>query len=923
MRTLFLLLCLSLASASAQTPEFWPGAQYDPALPTVQKVLGFAPGERVATHAEIGRYFDALAQAAPSRLKIFEYGRTWERRRLFYAVLGSEANIRRIAEIKDGMKRLADPRKTPPAEARKLFASLPAVIALSYGVHGNEISSPDAAMMAAYHLLAARNDSLVDAVLRDVVILIDPLQNPDGRDRFVHNFTQNEGLEPDPFPLAAERQEPWPGGRSNHYLFDMNRDWFALTQPETRGRVKYLLDWLPLVHVDLHEMGTDSTYFFAPGAQPYNPHLTKEQKDQMSWFGRNNARWFDQFGFPYFTREVFDEFYPGYGASWPWYYGGMGMTYENASVRGLVVRKSDDSLYTFRDSVRKHFVASIATCETAHQNRARLLENFYEFNRTAVEEGRSEPVKELILPRRGDVSAVDKLAHLLAEQGVEVRRARAPFKNGDQEYPAGSYAILMAQPRKRFLRVVMDPEIPMDPEFLKEQERRRAKKLPDQIYDVTAWSLPMLYNVECVRASSPSQGDFTPIAGPYQPQGAVSGKAAVAYLVPWGSQAAARFFSAAVRADLKLLTANKPFTQNGRKYPSGTLILLVKQNSASIHDTVARLAKESGAEVAATDSSWVDDGIDFGSNNVFTVKKPAIAMVWDQPASSQSAGHTRFVIERLYNYPVTVVRAQALANADLSKFNVLIFPDSGGFGASGGYAQAFSGPALDRLKAWVRAGGVLVGIGGALGFLSSPQAALLAIQQEALARETTPPARPAEAAKPSASNQQAPATAAPAAPAAAPPGPAPGRIFTKLEDFEKAIQADRELPDAVAGVMLRARVDPELWITAGLPETLHVLLSGRAIYSPIKRDRGVNAAVFSGPEDLVASGYLWAENRKQLAYKPFVVVQNEGRGAVVGFTADPNYRAFMDGLNVLFLNAVFRGPSSTGRGGGPGELEIQ
>jgi hypothetical protein len=913
MRELFLLVCLLPAPALAQKAEFWPGAQYDPAVPAVEKVLGFSLGERLATHAEIGRYFEALSQAAPGRLKIFEYGRTWERRRLFYAVLGSEANLRRIAEIKDGMKRLGDPRTTAPGEARKLAESLPAVISLAYAVHGNEGSSPDAAMMTAYHLLAARNDKLVEAVLRDVVVLIDPLQNPDGRERFVHNYTQNEGLEPDPFPPAAERQEPWPGGRSNHYLFDMNRDWFALTQPETRGRVKYLLEWRPLAIADFHEMGTDSTYFFAPGAEPHNPHLVKGHKELMTWFGRNNAKWFDHFGFPYFTREVFDEFYPGYGASWPWYYGGIGMTYENAAVRGLVVRKSDESLYTFRESVRRHFVASIATSEAAQQNRRKLLEAFHDFNRTAVEEGRSEEVKELILPRRGDASAVDKLAHLLAEQGVEVRRARAAFNNGDQQYPAGSYAILMAQPRKRFLRAVMDPNIPMDAEFVKEQERRRKKKLPDQIYDVTAWSLPMLYNVECIRAGVPSQGDFTLVAGPYQPQGAVPAKAAVAYLIPWGTQAAGRFLAAAIRADLKLLTANKPFTQSGRKHPSGTLIVLVKHNGPAVHDVVARLAKESGAEVAATDSSWVEDGIDFGSNHTFPVKKPAIVMAWDQPVSSLSAGHTRFVLERMYNYPVTVVRTQALANADLSKFNVLILPDSGGFGGGGGYGQAFTGAALDRLKAWVRAGGVLVGIGGALGFLSSPQAGLLAVEQEGLAREPAAAARPADPAKP----------ATPAASPAAPAGPAPGRIFTKLEDFEKAVQADREMPDAAAGVMLRARTDPEHWVTAGLPETLHALLSGRAIYSPIKRDRGVNAVVFSAPESLVASGYLWEENRKQLAYKPFVAVQSEGRGAVVGFTADPNYRAFMDGLNVLFLNAVLRGPSAAGRAGGMGEMEFR
>lgn len=899
MRKLAVVFFVCFLPVAAQKFEFWPGAQYDPAIPSPEKVLGFETGKRHATHADIVRYFETLADAAPARMRVFEYARTWEGRKLIYAVIASEPNLRRIGEIKAGVQQLADPRKTSAADAQKLLGSAPVVIGLSYGVHGNEISSPDAAMLTAYHLLASQGDKLVDEVLANVVVLIDPLQNPDGRDRFIHNFRMNEGLEPDASPVAAERAEPWPGGRSNHYLFDMNRDWFALTQPETRGRIQYLSEWLPLIHVDLHEMGTESTYFFAPGSAPYNPHLTPAQKDQMSWFGKNNAKWFDKFGYAYFTREVFDEFYPGYGASWPWYYGGMGMTYENASVRGLVVRKQDDSLYTFEDSVKRHFVASVSTCEAAAQNRRRLLENFWNYTRAAIDEGAKEPVKEYILPRRGDVSAVDKLAHNLAIQGIEVRQARAAFRNGAKDYPAGSYTVLAAQPRKRLVRALLDPETPMDADFVKEQERRRKKNLRDQIYDVTAWSLPMLYNVESVNAAEVSPGDFTPVTGPYQPAGTVSGRAEVAYLVPWGSQASGRFLTAALRAGVKLLSANKAFTQNGRHYPSGTLIAIVKDNPATLHDIVTRLAAASGAEVVAANSSWVDDGINFGSNNVARLKPPAIALVWDSPTSSISAGQTRFVLERQYDYPVSAVRAGSLGSADLSKFDVLIVP-SGGMGA--GYATALGGATADRIKAWVRAGGVLVGVGSAVSWLSSPPIGLLAVQQEALPQDSATPQRPAEGAKPAAG-------ASPAAAATPPDGPVPGKILASEDDFRKAIRGDRELPDPVAGVLLRARVDPETWITAGLPQTLHVLFDGRAIFTPVKRDKGVNAVVFEEPSKLLASGYLWEENRKQLPFKPFVLVQSEGRGTVVGFTADPNFRAYMDGLNVLFLNAVFRGPA--------------
>jgi hypothetical protein len=407
---------------------------------------------------------------------------------------------------------------------------------------------------------------------------------------------------------------------------------------------------------------------------------------------------------------------------------------------------------------------------------------------------------------------------------------------------------------------------------------------------VTAWSLPMLYNVEAVGTAEVSQGQFgmVPATG-YQPKGAAPGKAELAYLVPWGTQAAGRFLAAALRADLKILSVNRGFTQEGRKFPSGTLVVMVAQNPASVHETVAKLAAASGAEVVTTGSGWVEEGVNFGSNRVARLKRPRVAMVWDQPTSSLAAGHTRFVLERMYGYPVTALRGQSLGMVDLSKFDVLIMP------SGGNYAGVLGGGTAERLKTWVRGGGVVIGVGGAVGYLSSQQVGLLSLQQEGLApKDGSTPGRPVAEAKPA-------------------PGPAPGKIFEKYEDYEKAIRADRELPPDVAGVLVRAKPDPDAWISAGLPETLHVLVDGRAIYSPLKSNQGLNAVIYAGPEELLASGLLWEENRKQLAYKPFVVVQDEGRGAVIGFTADPNFRAYMDGLNVLFLNAVFRAPALGGR----------
>ena len=307
-----------------------------------------------------------------------------------------------------------------------------------HAVHGDEISSSDAALMEAYHLLAARGDAAVDAILRESIVIIDPLQNPDGRARFVSTNLQGEAATPDAEPYAVEHDQPWPGGRSNHYLFDMNRDWFAQTQPETRGRAALYREFWPHVVVDLHEMGGDSSYYFAPPADPLNPHITKNQQKWFDAFGRANGAMFDARGFAYFIREVYDSFYPGYGESWPIFQGAIGMTYEQASARGLRYRRDDGAVLSYRDGVLHHFTAAITTAETAAKNRAAILRDFYDYRRSAVSEGETGPVREYLLVPGADPSRAERLARLLADAGhrgvarrraVPARHAHAPGRH--------------------------------------------------------------------------------------------------------------------------------------------------------------------------------------------------------------------------------------------------------------------------------------------------------------------------------------------------------------------------------------------------------------------------------------------------------------------------------------------------------------
>lgn len=880
LRTLILGFVVVIARAGiaeAQEPEFWPGVTYDPAVPTMEQVLGHAPGASIVSHVEMLRYLQTLVEARPSQIRMHEYGRTWEDRSLVYVVVGSAENIARAPEIQRDMKRLSDPRTIGDADARAIIENQPAITWLAYGVHGNEISSPDAGLYTAYHLLAARNDELVDTILAESLVIIVPTQNPDGRDRFVHHYRMNEGIAPRPHPAAAEHDEPWPGGRTNHYYFDLNRDWLALTQPETRGHVRAYQEWFPQIFVDLHEMGGNSTYYFAPEARPYNPHITSAQREALDLYGRNNARWFDEFGFLYFTREVYDAFYPGYGASWPLFHGSIATTYEQASARGLVFARNDGTQLHFRDGIRHHFVASIATAETTARNRKRQLESFWEYRRSAIVEGRTEPVKAFVVVNEGNTSAVQKLAGIFAEHGVEVSRALANFEGCGRSLPRGSLMIDLAQPTKRLVRTLLDPDVPMEPDFLAEQERRRRKNLPDEIYDVTGWSLAQMFDVEAVTCSDVPTGDFEPAGDERIRPGSIEGgRAELAYLVPWGTAASGRLLSAALEMDLWVLSADKTIQQSGRTYPTGTLIFMVDQNPPDLHETLERLARESGAEIIATDTGWVEGGINFGSNNAQHVRKPEVALAWDRPTSAYSAGATRFVLEGQYGYPVTPVRTRRLATTDLTAFDVVILPE-------GDYESVLDDDATVHLKEWIEDGGTLIGLGTALGYLTESE--LLATTSETQAKTQSEKSTADEG-----------------------DTPEPKLLDTEA-DYLRAIEPEEERPDPVAGVVVRAELDPDHWMNAGMDETVHALVRGRAIYTPLTLDEGQNPAIFSGPDDLVASGYLWEENRNQLAYKPLTMVQAHGRGLVIGFTADPNYRAYLDGLNTLFLNAVFRGPA--------------
>ncbi len=884
---LFSLWLTPALAQVAQEPPLWPGAKYDPSIPAIKTVLGHDHGEVITPPEGVAQYLEALQKAAPTRSRLIEYARSWEGRPLWLFVIGSPERIARLDQVKADLQRFADPRRTPAADADRLLKELPVVVWLIHGVHGNEISSADAALAEAYHLLAAQGDAGVDTVLREALVLIDPMQNPDGRARFVFQNLMGRAANPDPAPYSAEHDEPWPGGRSNHYLFDMNRDWFAQSQPETRGRITIGLEFVPQVTVDLHEQGGDNAYYFAPPADPLNPHITKSQIAAWDLLGRANGQRFDERGWPYYIREVYDAFYPGYGDSWPTFQGSIGMTYEQASARGVAFARSDGDTLTFRDGVMHHFNAAITTAITTARNRERFMRDYLEYRRSAVAEGEKGPIREYVIIPGQDPSRADLLARNLATQGIEVRRADEPIKLSSRTVPAGAYVVSNAQPTARMIRNLLDPKTEQPAEFIRKQEERRKMRLNDQIYDITAWNLPMVYDVELATSAAAITVKSTTVPSQYDAPlpARTIGAGKVGYLMPWGSAAAA-LTTEALKQGIRIRSVGGAFTHNGRRYGIGTAIIRNSENAADLNTKLNALAARHGAELVPIDSTWVDEGTSLGSNDVQALKSPRVLLVWDAPTQSLSAGWTRYVLERRFGAVVTAVRTSSLGRAILGDFDVIVMP-------SGNYAGAINDGVLNRIKDWLRGGGTLVTSAEASRWATGGNVGLL--DTTTLLKDGRPDTPP-----PSGSGSGSNSAGS---------GGGSGSAPKPVEfDFDRAIQPERERPASQPGAILRVTLDTNHWLTAGHDAETQVMIEGNRVFAPIKLNSGRNVGVYATKDKLIASGLIWPDAQDILVQKSFLMHQPFGQGHVIAFAEEPNYRAFTESAMLLFMNAVLLGP---------------
>ena len=859
---------LAILPLPAPTQELVPGAQYDPAIPTLQQVVGHDFGEEVTPPDDVVRYMEALAEAASERTHLIRYAESWEGRPLLVLVIASPSRIAQLDQVKADLARLAHPEGLSDSDAEVLLERLPVVTALMHGIHGNEISSSGAAMAEAYHLLAAQGDPAVDLIFEESLVLIDPVENPDGRSRFVAQNTMGRARWPDPATYSAEHDEPWPGGRVNHYLFDLNRDLFIQSQPETQGKVKIFLEYWPHIVVDLHEMGGNSTYFFPPTAPPENPWYGERQIALMDVFGRANATAFDQRGFAYFNRDVYDLFYPGYVDMWPMSHGALGMTYEQASARALVLQRDDGDLLTYGDGVLHHFTAAMATAETSARNREGILRDYLAFRREGIESGRSGQ-REYILHSAHDPGMAERLARLLVRNGIEVRGVTGTVTVDGRTLPErGTYIVPMDQPAHGLARDLLDAHVPMAEDFVRRQIERRANRQSDEIYDVTAWSQSLLWDVEVIPSRRATGMAGEKLLAEAAEQLSPLPDALVGYLVPWGTNAAS-LVAEALREGIRVRAAGGTFTLDGREYGVGTAIMRTTENDDDLPDRLAELAAKHRAEVVAIDDSYVREGMSLGSGRVRALREPSVLLVYDRPGQTYSVGWARYVLERRYGQRTTAVRASSLGRVTLSDYDVIIFP-------SGNFGSAMSDGAVDGLRRWMSDGGTVITMAESTRWAT--QAGLLS---------TTAERRGGRA-----EGTDAPDADTPDQPI----------------DYLDEISPEDESPEGVPGAILRVMLDTEHWLTSGTDGEIGAFVQGSRVFRPITLDEGTNVGRYSDIDGLVLSGTVWEESRPQLANKAFLMHQRVGGGQIIAFAEDPNYRAYTEATQLLFINAVLLGP---------------
>ena len=851
----FLILGASMEVVHAQdsakgTFEYRSDDAYEGQVATAGEFFGIPLGERFTPHRDVMDYCRMLAEKSP-RVVLQKYGESVEGRDLVLMLISSEENISRWEEIRQAQMLLADPvqlQRQKNGDLEAILPNLPAVVWLSYNVHGDESSATEAALATMHQLVDGAGERW-QSIRENTLVVVDPLLNPDGRERYLQWYNSVRAHPADPDPLAREHSPPSPSGRTNHYYFDLNRDWAWQSQPETRQRIVEYLRWQPLVHVDFHEMSPNSTYFFFPPEEPFNANIPQ---DRISWsetFGKSNAVAFDRFGWKYYTGEQFDLFYPAYGDSWPTLNGAIGMTYEQAGGgrAGLTYRKSNGEILTLVDRLHHQHVAGLATVECASDHREKLQRDFYSFREQTIFAGRTGDVSQFILPPAEDDHRRQALVDLLRRQGIQMvvtmdevvteglldRFGKAV---GVRKLPAGTIVVPMDQAQGRLAMTLLE---------------RDAKVGEAYFYDVAAWSLPLTYGVETLVAKDPINGILIPSGASPQPEGRVEGSGSLAFLHRWTGMPSAKALRQLQDRGQSVDLVTDDIEIQGHSYPAGTLVVRVKDEGTQ--KAVQEVAAATGTFFRGTDSGWTDVGPDLGSDRFPTLAHARIAVLGPDAASSYGYGAVWSFLEQEMQIPFTAISESGLRRG-LDDFDVLVIP-------SGVSSSVMGESTRESLRNWVRSGGICIALGSSALRVSGKNGLVsrdLLDNQESSKEEDPQP-----------------------------------KTRTEIREEQRK--------DQVPGNIVALDMDREHPLGYGLPERIYGYISGTRVFE-VEGD-GQDVAVLPGKSPVV-SGFISDLNQRRLAGGVWLASERSGRGQVVLFVGDPLFRSFWRQTSEVFLNAL-------------------
>ncbi|MEJ8758245.1 M14 metallopeptidase family protein [Pontibacter sp. H259] len=838
----FLLLWLSTQLAFAQQR-----------IQTPAQFLGYELGQKFTTHNRILDYVNYLAAQALARIKVEEYGKTYEGRPLVLAYVASEENLAKLDQIRENNLKLAG------VQQGQVQGNQPAIVWMSYNVHGNESVSSEAVLQVLYELANPANTQ-TQSWLKNTIVILDPCVNPDGRERYVQWYQQAAGQGGNASPYAWEHFEPWPGGRPNHYYFDLNRDWAWQTQIESKKRLEVYNNWLPQVHADFHEMGVEAPYYFSPAAKPFHESITPWQRQFQNTIGDYNRSYFDKNNWLYFTRESFDLFYPSYGDTWPTFNGAIGMTYEQGGSgrAGLAIKTQNGDTLTLTDRIAHHVAASMATMQATSEKADQLKQEFRKYYENNLNKPAGEYKAYVIKNNSQSAGNIKALTDYLERQQIQYGYAGKNTSGRGFNYATGKeenvkigerdVVVSMYQPKSTLVKVLFEP----------------SSALEDSLtYDITSWAMPYAFGVlayamkkrlnpETRKASTETIAQPT-IEKPY------------AYVARWNSLNDLKFMTALMKQGVKVRMAEKAFETEKQHYTPGTLIITRTGNErlGDKFDSIVRdLAQKNGIQLGTTGTGFVTTGADFGSGYVRNLAMPKVAVMTGEGVSPYAFGEVWHYFEQQINYPVTAINTAYFKSVPLHEFNVLILP-------SGNYTRVLDEQTLEQVKNWVKSGGRLIVMENAMTFLAGKKDFDLKRKED----------DKKEADKEKAKKEENP--------------------YDLLRSY-----GDREretLAEEVQGSVFKVNLDNTHPLAFGYNDTYYALIRSANTFKYL--EDGWNVGVLK--KDNYTTGFVGQAARKKLQDALILGTQPMGDGQIIYMADNPLFRGFWHSGKLLFGNAVF------------------